>query len=175
MEEIMEEQESQRTPEQSFLGQMPTIVDFNSPFYGGFLDNASSLGDVRNKTFEVFQGLSVTLRLLLPIENLEVLKVVDRLPGDYSKGITLKLETLARAIQQVNGNLLRFPDTDILDWQKFRNTKERPTEIDQQLHILSYNFKQFIVDEIFKKYEVLVKEQQDALEALKKNSNLVQS
>jgi len=70
---------------------------------------------------------------------------------------------------------LRFPDTDILDWQKFRNTKERPTEIDQQLHILSYNFKQFIVDEIFKKYEVLVKEQQDALEALKKNSNLVQS
>jgi hypothetical protein len=171
----MEEKESNRTPEQAYLGILPTVDDYNSPYYSSFLNNLTSLGDIQNKTYEVFQGISLTLRLLLPIENLEVLKLVDRAPGDYSKGLTLKLETLARAIQQVNGHYLRFSDSDIANWQAFRNTKEKPTEIDQQRHILQYSFKQMVVDEIFKKYEALVKEQQESIEALKKNSNLTTS
>ncbi len=173
----MEEQnqESTRTPEEQFLGQLPATDDYNSPFYTSFLNSLVSLGDIRNITYEVFDGISVTLRLLLPIENLEVLKLVDKAPGDYSKGLCLKIETLARAIQQVNGHYLRFSDHDITEWQKFRGIKDKPTEIDQQRHLLQYSFKQIVVDEIFKKYEQLVKEQQDLLEALKKNSKLTTS
>lgn len=170
-----ENKESNRTPEENFLGISPPIDDYNSSHYTSFLNNLTGLGDIKNRPFEVFDGMTVTLRLLLPIENLEVLKIVDRAPGDYSKGQVLKVETLARAIQQVNGHYLRFSENDIADWSAFRNTKEKPTEIDQQRHILNYNFKQFVVDEIFKKYEALVKEQQEALEALKKNSNLTTS
>jgi hypothetical protein len=165
-----QKQEGNRTPEEQFLGILPTTDDYNSPYYSSFLNNLTSLGDIRNKTYEVFEGISITLRLLLPIENLEVLKIVDRSPGDYSKGLTLKLETLARAIQQVNGHYLRFSDDDIAKWQAFRDTKEKPTEIDQQRHILQYSFKQMIVDEIFTKYEALVKEQYGAIETLKKKS-----
>jgi len=167
MEDIKKE-ESNRTPEEEFLD-LPPIEDYNSIQYSLFLDQVFSQGTIPSETYKVFEGFYVTLRVLLPVENLEVSKKVDVSPGMYSKDFVLKLETLARAIEKVNGQFLRFSETMIKDWQDFRSTTDKPTEVEQQRYIILYRFKVFVINEIFKKYSELLKKQEEVLTNLKKN------
>lgn len=168
MEDIKKEQDRIRTPEEEFLD-LPPIEDYNSIQYSLFLDQIFSLGTIQPETFKIFEGLYVTLRVLLPVENLEVSKKVDTSPGMYSKDFVLKLETLARSIERVNGQYLRFSESMIKEWQDFRNTTDKPTEVEQQRYILLYRFKTFIINEIFKRYSELLKKQEEILTDLKKN------
>lgn len=165
----MEDEKAQsRTIEEEFLG-VEVTEDFNSHQYSIFLDQLFSLGTIPEESFKICDGLVAKLRVLLPVENLEIAKKVDAAPGFYSKEIILKLETLSRAISAINNQPIRFSNSMIDEWQKFRNTTEKPTEIDQQRYIIQYRFKQFIIDEIYKKYQELLVKQESALVNLKKN------
>mgnify|MGYP001561765050 CR=1 FL=1 len=163
------EQESNKTPEQIFLDIDSEKDQFNSPQYSIFLDTLFSLGSIPEETYKIFDGLDVTLRILAPVENLEVAKKIDSCPGFSSREYVLKLETLARAVVKVNNQFLRFSESMVSEWQEFRNIVEKPTEIEQQRYIIQYRFKQFIIDEIFKKYQELLKKQEQVFADLKKN------
>jgi hypothetical protein len=172
---MSEQEDSARTKEEKFLDLPPTTNDFNTAQYGLFLDTLFSLGDVRDTVFEIFPGFVVSLRILTPIEQIEVMKKVDASEGNLSKVLILKLETLARCVEKINGQYLRFSDSMIEEWQDFRGgIKDKPTEIEQQRFVLQYRFKQFIIDEIYRTYEKLLKKQEDIINSLKKNSSQTQ-
>lgn len=166
---MADESENLRTPEEEFLDIPPAIEDFNTPQYSIFLDSLFSLGNISDTVVEVLEGLTVKFRLLTVAENIEVMKIVDSCPGDVSKIYVLKLETLARAVDQINGQHLRFSESMLAEWQHFRKTSEKPSDIEQQRTILRYRFKQGIVSQLFDKYQELQKKQDDLILSLKKN------
>ena len=53
------------------------LEDFNSPQYGDFLNTIFSFGAIPAKTFNIVNGLDVKLKILSPIENIEVGKKID--------------------------------------------------------------------------------------------------
>lgn len=165
---MADEQENLRTPEESYLDTEPT-EDYNSAQYNIFIDSLFTYGNIPNETYKVFDGLNVTLRILSPIENIEIAKKIDSAPGFNSKDLLLKLEVLARSIVAVNTQCLRFSESMLKEWQDFRNTTEKPTDIEQQRFILQYRFKQLMIEEIYKKYQDLLKKQEDIFSNLKKN------
>lgn len=159
--------QSSRTPEDEFLGRSQS-TDFNSVYYDQFLNHLFSFGAIKDKTFEIFPELNITLRVLLPAENIEVAKALDDVGNIIAKEIVLKVETLARAITKVNGQLLRFPDENVKEWQEFRNSKENPSDIEQQRFYLKYKFKPQLINIIYEKYNELLKEQEEKFIELKK-------
>lgn len=165
----MEEMEQVRTPEEEFLDVSPTD-DFNSPQYQAFLSSVFNFGSIQAKTFEIGTNFRVKLRILTPIENLELLKKVDMAPGPLSKTDLLIVETLTRAIESINSHVLRFDDEMLKEWQVFRNLSEKPTGWEQQRYILQYRFQRPVLIDIFSKYQELLKEQEQVLENLKKRS-----
>ena len=171
MEQVKQEVEGEnfRTPEEAFLDVPPTD-DFNSPQYQSFLSSLFNFGAIPSKTFELSKNFRVKLRILSPIENVEILKKVDILPGNLSRVETLIIETLTRAIESINGQYLRFDDEMKNEWKQFRNTTVEPSTWEQQKYILSYRFQKPVLTEIFSKYQELLKEQEKLLEDLKKNS-----
>lgn len=169
MEEEKNNEEALRTPEEVFLDAPPTD-DFNSPQYQSFLSSAFNFGAIPSKTFELSKNFRVKLRVLSPVENLEILKKVDIAPGNLSRMEILVIETLTRAIEAINGQYLRFDDEMKKEWTQFRNTTVEPSTWEQQRYILSYRFQKPVLTEIFSKYQELLKEQEKLLEDLKKNS-----
>ena len=159
--------DSGRTPEDDFLGRDKS-TDFNSIYYEQFLNQIFNFGTIQDKTFEIFPEFNVTLRILAPAENIEVAKALDDATNIIAKELLLKIETLARAIVKVNGQLLRFPDENITEWQVFRNTKEKPSEIEQQRFYLKYKFKPQLINLVYEKYNELLKEQETKFIELKK-------
>lgn len=169
----MEDQE--RSKEQQYLDLPPSTDDFNSPQYDIFLQSLFNLGEIRNRTIEVFQDFKVTMRVLTPVENIEVMKRVDDAPGNTSRNLIFKLEVLSRAIEKINGQYLRFSDAMMSEWKEFTDRKDTPTEVEQQRYILKYRTQQFVLDEIYKCYEGLLKEQETQMADLKKNLKTAQS
>lgn len=155
-----------QTPEQAFLGQ----DDFNSVQYDQFLNQLFSLGTIGEKTYELFEGFNITLRPLSVVETLEISRKIDVEPGVFSKETVNKQETLARAICRINGNLLRFADTDIAEYTAFRGLSAdyKPTEFEQQMHFIKYKFAPTLLNQIYSKYLELLKEQEDKFTELKK-------
>lgn len=154
------------TKEQEFLGQ----DDFNSVQYDQFLNQLFSLGTIGEKNYEIVEGFNVALRPLSVVENLEISRKVDVEPGVFSKETVLKQETLARAICRINGNLLRFADTDIAEYNAFRGLAAdyKPSEFEQQMHFIKYKLAVTLVNQIYSKYSELLKEQEDKFAELKK-------
>ena len=170
MEQMKKESEEQtRTPEEEFLD-IPPTDDFNSPQYQSFLSSIFNFGTIPSKTFELSKSFRVKLRLLSPVENLEILKKVDIAPGNLSRMEILVIETLTRAIESINGQYLRFDDEMKHEWKQFRNITTEPSTWEQQRYILSYRFQKPVLTEIFSKYQELLTEQEKLLEDLKKNS-----
>lgn len=169
MEQAQQESEETKlqTPEEEFLD-IPPTDDFNSPQYQSFLSSVFNFGVIPSKTFEIGTNFRVKLRVLSPIETLEILKKVDVAPGNLSRIDTLIIETLTRAIEAVNGQYLRFDDEMKKEWTQFRNTTVEPSTWEQQRYILSYRFQKLVLTEIFSKYQDLLKEQEKLLEDLKK-------
>ena len=159
--------ENSRTPEDDFLGR-DNSTDINSIYYEQFLNHIFSFGTIQDRTFEIFPEFNVTLRILTPAENIEVAKSLDDANNLIAKELLLKIETLARAIVKVNGQLLRFPDENIKEWQDFRNIKDKPSEVEQQRFYLKYKFKPQLINLVYEKYNELLKEQEDKFLALKK-------
>lgn len=168
-EEKKNTEETLRNPEEEYLDLSPTD-DFNSPQYQIFLSSVFNFGTIPPKTFELGTNFKVKLRILTPIENLEILKKVDLAPGPLSKTEILVVESLTRALETVNGHVLRFDDEMIKEWQQFRNTSEKPTGWEQQRYILQYRFQKPVLMEIYSKYQELLREQEQVLENLKKRS-----
>lgn len=169
------EENQERTKEEQHLDLPPAVDDFNSLQYESFLQSLFNLGEIRNRTIEVFKDFKVTLRVLTPVENIEVMKKVDDSPGNASKTLIYKLEVLSRAIEKINGQYLKFSDPMITEWTEFTGKKEIPTDVEQQRYILKYRTQQFILDEIYKSYEGLLKEQENMMVDLKKNLKNTQS
>jgi hypothetical protein len=169
------ETNQERTKEEQHLDLPPAADDFNSLQYDAFLQSLFNLGEIRNRTIEVFQDFKVTLRVLTPVENIEVMKRVDEAPGNTSRNLIFKLEVLSRAIEKINGQYLRFSESMLSEWHEFTNKKEIPTEVEQQRYILKYRTQQFVLDEIFKSYEGLLEEQKNQMIDLKKNLKITPS
>ena len=144
-----------RSKEQNFLG-VPHEDDFNSAFYDNFLNHLFTFGNIENKTFEIFDGFKVTLRVLTVAENIEVSRALDNEASVHTKEILLRVEVLVRAIVRINGQLLRFPDSEIEPWKDFRNTKENPSEIEQQRYYLRHKFSPELLHIIYEKYMVQI-------------------
>ena len=156
------------TNEDKFLG---VEEDFNSTDYSEFLDNIFSFGTMSNKVVDIVEGLSVTLRVLIPAENLEIAKVVDKANGLMEKEQLLRMETLARAIVHVKGQLLRFSDSMIEEWKEFRGLSDKepvPSDVEQQRFMIKYRFNQPLINVIYTKYTELVIEQEKTFFELKK-------
>lgn len=159
--------DGEKTLEDDFLGR-DKKTDFNSIYYEQFLNQIFNFGTIQDKTFEIFPEFNVTLRVLLPAENIEVAKSLDDANNIIAKELLFKIETLSRAITKVNGQLLRFPDENILEWQAFRNTKDKPSEVEQQRFYLKYKFKPQVLNLLYEKYSELLKEQETKFIELKK-------
>lgn len=159
-----------RTPEDKFLGK-ELIDDFNSPQYDDFLTTIFAFGSIPAKTFSIVKGLEVKLKILAPVENIEVGKKVDSVDGLVSKESFLRIETLARAIVVINGQVLRFSDSMIEEWKEFRGitTKEyKPSEVEQQRFLISHRFNNHLINLIYGKYVELLEEQKNIFNDLKK-------
>ena len=120
------------TNEDKFLG---VEEDYNSADYSEFLDSVFAFGTMPSKVVDIVEGLSTTLRILTPAENLEVAKVIDKATGVMEKEQLLRMETLCRSITQVNGQLLRFSDSMVEEWKEFRGLTSKdisPSEVEQQ-------------------------------------------
>ena len=159
-----------RTEEHKFLGK-ENEEDFNSPNYDSFLAGIFSFGHISNKTYEVFKGFKVCLRPLTPVENIEVSKEVGKVDDIVTKEQVLKIEVLSRAIININGQALRFPDEDIIEWREFRGIKDnnyKPSEVEQQRHYLKYRFNAPLIGSVYEKYNELLTEQESLFSDLKK-------
>lgn len=156
------------TNESKFLG---VEEDFNSVDYSEFLDNIFSFGTMPNKVVGIVEGLSVTIRVLTPAENLEIAKVVDKATGLMEKEQLLRMETLCRAIVQVNGQLLRFSDSMIAEWKEFRGLSDNdstPSDVEQQRFMIKFRFNQPLINVAYTKYTELIVEQEKTFFELKK-------
>lgn len=156
------------TNEGKFLG---VEEDFNSADYSEFLDSIFAFGTMPNKVVNIVEGLSATLRVLTPVENLEIAKVVDRANGLMEKEQLLRMETLCRAIIQVNGQLLRFSDSMIEEWKEFRGLSDKdsnPSDVEQQRFMIKFRFNQPLINITYTKYTELVVEQEKTFLELKK-------
>ena len=153
------------TNEDKFLG---VEEDYNSIDYSEFLDSIFAFGTMSSKVVDIVEGLSVTLRILTPAENLEVAKVVDRAAGLMEKEQLLRMETLGRAIVHINGQLLRFSDTMIAEWKDFRGLTDNPSDVEQQRFMLKHRFNQPLINIIYTKYVELIEEQEKTFFELKK-------
>ena len=155
------------TNEDKFLG---VEEDYNSADYSEFLDSIFAFGTMPSKVKDIVEGLSVTLRVLTPAENLEVSKIVDKAPGLLEKEQLLRMETLCRAIVVVNGQLLRFSDSMIAEWKEFRGLPEdaNPSDVEQQRFMLKYRFNQPLINITYTNYLEMVEEQEKTFFELKK-------
>ena len=156
------------TNEQDFLG---IDEDYNTIEYSEFLDNVFKFGSMPNKVVKIVEGLSTTLRILTPAENLEIAKEVDKAVGVLEKEQILRIETLCRAIVQVNGQLLRFSSSMIEEWKEFRGIADKygaPSDVEQQRFLLRFRFNQPLINIIYKKYLELSDEQEKIFFDLKK-------
>ena len=156
------------TNEEKFLG---TEEDYNSVDYSEFLDSVFAFGTMPNKVVDIVPGLSVTLRVLTPAENLEIAKVIDLANGLMEKEQLLRMETLARAVVQVNGQLLRFSDSMIAEWKAFRGLSDKdstPSDVEQQRFMIKFRFNQPLINIAYTKYTELVVEQEKTFLELKK-------
>ena len=157
------------TNEDRFLG---VEEDYNSADYSEFLDNVFAFGTMPNKVVDIVEGLSVTLRILTPAENLEIAKAVDKANGIMEKEQLLRMETLCRAIVQVNGQLLRFSDSMIEEWKEFRGLSDKdsnPSDVEQQRFMIKFRFNQPLINATYAKYTELVVDQEKTFFDLKKN------
>lgn len=155
-----------RTPEDKYLGSEP--IDFNSPQYEDFLNTIFTFGSIPPRTVTVVEGLDVKLKLLAPIENIEVGKKVDDANGLVSRESLLRIETLARSIQSINGQSLRFSDIMLKEWKEFRDVSYDPSEVEQQRFLISYRFNNHLINLIYSKYVDLLDEQKAIFDKLKK-------
>ena len=155
------------TNEDKFLG---VEEDYNSDSYSEFLDSIFAFGTMPNKVTDIVKGLSVTLRVLTPAENLAVSKLVDKAAGIMEKEQLLRMETLSRAIVVVNGQLLRFSDDMIDEWKEFRGlpVEAVPSDIEQQRFMLKYRFNQPLINITYTKYLEMIDEQEKTFLELKK-------
>lgn len=156
------------TNEEKFLG---VEEDFNSTDYSEFLASVFAFGTMPNKVVDIVVGLSVTLRVLTPAENLEIARVIDLANGLMEKEQLLRMETLARAIVQVNGQLLRFSDSMIAEWKEFRGLSDKdsiPSDVEQQRFMIKFRFNQPLINIVYTKYTELVIEQEKTFLELKK-------
>lgn len=155
---------SERTQEQDFLG----IENLNSPQYDSFLNFIFTYGHIDQKTYEISKDFNVTLKCLTSAENIEVSKALDNESSLITKQLILKIETLARAIVKVNGNLLSFTDRMIDEWKEFRGAKDTPSEVEQRRFLLRYRILPHLLNEMYEKYVALLKEQDEKFSELKK-------
>ena len=156
------------TNEDKFLG---VEEDFNSVDYSEFLDSIFAFGTMPSKVVDIVAGLSITLRVLTPAENLEIAKIIDRANGLMEKEQLLRMETLCRAIVSVNGQLLRFSDSMIAEWKEFRGLSSKdstPSDVEQQKFMIKYRFNQPLINIIYTKYTELIVEQEKTFFELKK-------
>ena len=159
-----------RTPEDKYLGK-ELIDDFNSPLYENFLNTIFAFGSIPPRTVTVVDGFAVKLKVLSPVENIEIGKKVDELAGLVSKESALRIETLARSIQAINGQLLRFSDTMVDEWKEFRGITDKaytPSEVEQQRFLIAHRFNNYLINLIYDKYVGLLDEQKKVFEDLKK-------
>ena len=159
------------TNEDKFLGVDSDYSDYNSIDYSEFLDSIFAFGTMPSKVIDIVEGLSVTLRVLTPAENLEIAKVVDKASGLMEKEQLLRMETLCRAIVAVNGQLLRFSDTMIEEWKEFRglsNKDSNPSDVEQQRFMIKFRFNQPMINIGYTKYTELIIEQEKTFFELKK-------
>ena|SRR4030067_1586115 len=155
---------SDRTQEQEFLG----IENLNSLQYDSFLNFIFAYGHIDHKTYEISKDFSITLKCLTSAENIEVSRTLDNESSLITKQLILKIETLARAIVKINGNLLRFPDKMIDEWREFRGVKDSPSEVEQQRFLLRYRILPHLLNEMYERYIELLKEQDEKFSELKK-------
>ena len=156
------------TNEDKFLG---VEEDYNSADYSEFLDSIFAFGTMPSRVVDIVVGLSVTLRVITPAENLEIAKVVDLANGLMEKEQLLRMETLCRAIVQVNGQLLRFSDSMIEEWKEFRGLSDKdsnPSDVEQQRFMIKFRFNQPLINITYTKYTELVVEQEKTFLELKK-------
>lgn len=156
------------TNEDKFLG---VEEDYNSADYSEFLDSIFAFGTMPSRVVDIVVGLSVTLRVITPAENLEIAKVVDLANGLMEKEQLLRMETLCRAIVQVNGQLLRFSDSMIEEWKEFRGLSDKdsnPSDVEQQRFMIKFRFNQPLINITYTKYIELVVEQEKTFLELKK-------
>ena len=155
------------TNEDKFLGS----EDYNSADYSEFLDSIFAFGTMKNRVVDIVEGLSTTLRILTPAENLEVAKVIDKATGLMEKEQLLRVETLCRAIAAVNGQQLRFSDSMIEEWKGFRglsNKESNPSDVEQQKFMIKFRFNQPLINIMYAKYIELIEEQEKKFFDLKK-------
>jgi hypothetical protein len=144
--------------------------DYDSPQYDVFLTELFKFGTMSEKTYNIAKNLDVTLRPLIPSEDVIVARYVDKEPGNLSKIKTLKLETLSRAIVKVNGQLLRFAEANKFEWQDIVGVDKtrNPSEIEQQRFYLRHKLNSTLIDLVYDKYEELLQEQKNLFVELKK-------
>lgn len=144
------------------------LSDVNSYAYDVFLTQIFNFGVIKPKIFSISEGFNVTLRLLTPMEFIEVLKKVEEFNGNLTKEKILIIETLSRAIERVNGQFLRFDDEMVQDWKGLKRTDRDPSVLEQQRDILLLRFQQLVLNVIYEKYIELQREQEKMFDALKK-------
>ena len=142
--------------------------DYNSAYYSRFLEEIFNFGSVPAKDIKISNDLKVTLRILMPVENIEVAKKVDLASGIVEKEQIIKHETLCRAIVKMNGQLLRFSDGFTDEWKEYRETDKNPSDVEQQRFLLKYKFSQPLINQIYAAYADLLKEQEKLFIDLKK-------
>lgn len=162
-----------RTPEDLFLGN--EAEDYNSPQYDSFLESIFSLGAIPSKTYDLFEdgNFKVKLRPLTPIENIEISKTAGAYGDIMSKEQVLRIEVLARAIVDFNGQALRFSDENLKEYRDFRGIQDsnyKPSEVEQQRHLVKYRFNNQLINLIYNKYEDLLNTQSKMFADLKKKS-----
>ena len=143
-------------------------ADYNTAYYEKFLEEIFNFGSVPPKKIDISDHLNITLRILMPVENIEVAKKVDQASGIVEKEQIIKHETLCRSIVKMNGQLIRFSDDMIAEWKAFRNTDKEPSDVEQQRFMLKYKFSQPLINQIYSLYVALLKEQEQFFIDLKK-------
>lgn len=110
-------------------------------------------------------------RTLTPSEQRDIFEVTSEYSSPASQAISLKLETLARAVQKLNGMPLILDSNDVKKYEDAHNGKS-PSALEQARFIMYNNMKSHVViDILYEGYENFMDDVNKTFENIKKKSN----
>lgn len=133
-----------------------------------YLRELFEIGTAYSDPVEVLPNLKVVFRLLTPEELLEVTEKVSEYSGLESKLLVSQIQTLARAIVEINGLILSLSpaETEKLE-KKFHKKFSR---VDEAAYILMTEFPKFLLDELNVAYTNFQNSVLEKIEDIKKKS-----
>jgi len=126
------------------------------------------LGSAYSDPVEVFPNIKVVFRILSVDDLVEVGEALTEFTGIESRTIVSQVQTLARAIVEINGMVLVLPPAEVDKLEEKLNRKV--TRVDQAAYILATEFPKFMLDELNQAYINYYRDVLEDVDSVKKKS-----